>query len=181
MPMSDMSLPPLSLVPLGTEAQPHGGPPAAETAPTATYAWPVPPMPGYPAPLPITEPEPCELEGPNGKVSRGRLVVFDPLAAHVQVNIPPARGILPLKLTQFRRLTLTRPLSPLPAMSDDEFDATTPLLPQNLLQPCRLRFKNGDEVTVDTLGLIETPPGLFTFTPMDVDGRVLRNFFPRAL
>jgi len=181
MPMSDMSLPPLSLVPLGTEAQPPGALPAAEAALAATYAWPVPPTPGYPAPLPITEPEPCELEGPNGKVSRGRLVVFDPLADHVQVNIPPARGILALKLAQFRRLTLTRPLSPLPAMSDDEFDATTPLLPQNLLQPCRLRFKNGDEVTIDTLGLIETPPGLFTFTPMDADGRVQRNFFPRAL
>ena len=179
--MSDMSLPPLSLVPLGAEAQPPGGVPAAEQATNASYAWPVPPTPGYPTPQPITEPEPCELEGPNGKVSKGRLVVFDPEADHVQVNIPPARGILPLKLSQFRRLTLTRPLAPLPAVSDDEFDATTPLLPQNLLQPCRLRFKNGDEVIVETLGLIEAPPGLFTFTPMDVDGRVQRNFFPRAL
>jgi len=179
--MSDMSIPPLTLVPLGTEAQPPGSTLGGARAAHASYAWPVPPTPGYPAPLPITEPEPCELEGPNGKVSKGRLVVFDPLADHVQVHIPPARGVLPLKLTQFRRLTLTRPLEPVPAMSDDEFDATTPLLPQNLLQPCRLRFKNGDEVTVDTLGLIETPAGLFTFTPIDVDGRVQRNFFPRAL
>ena len=179
--MSDMSLPPLTLVPLGAEAAPPATVQAAEAASTASYAWPVPPTPGYPAPSPITEPQPCELEGPNGKVSQGRLVLFDPLADQVQVHIPPARGILPLKLAQFRRLTLTLPLAPLPALTDDDFDATTPLLPQNLLQPCRLRFKNGDEVMVDTLGLVETPAGLFTFTPMDVDGRVQRNFFPRAL
>ena len=81
--MSDLSLPPLSLVPMGADA----APPLPTASPagaggqrpgTGTLAWPAPPSIGYTAPPPLAEPEPCELEGPNGRVNVGRLLRFDP-------------------------------------------------------------------------------------------------------
>jgi hypothetical protein len=60
-------------------------------------------------------------------------------------------------------------------------DATTPLLPQNLLQPYRLRFKDGSETVLSSVGLIDKPLGLFTFSPIDASGRLLRSLYPRPM
>ena len=185
--MSDMTLPPLSLVPLGPDGampplaalRPGAGNPAMP--PAGPFAWPTPPTPGYPAPVCQTEPEPCEIEGPNGKISTGRLACFDADAGQVTLQIPPSRGTLTLKLTQLRRLTLTRPLLPLAAPASAGFAATTPLLPQRGVASCRLRFKDGQEVLIDSLGCEDTAFGVFTFTPLDDTGRVLRSFYPRAM
>ena len=177
--MSDMSLPPLSLVPLSQDSTPT--PPAAPRPAPGPFAWPTPPTPGYPAPMCQTEPEPCEIEGPNGKLSTGRLSFFDAEAGLVMLQIPPSRGTLTLKLTQFRRLTLTRPLLPTAAPGNGAFDTTTPLLPQRGLVHCRLRFKDGQELIQDSLGQVDTPLGVFTFTPLDANGRVQRNFYPRVM
>ncbi|MES2718342.1 MAG: ATPase, T2SS/T4P/T4SS family [Pseudomonadota bacterium] len=181
--MSDLSLPPLSLVPLGADAPPPAPPPGqAPTRPVTggSLPWPAPPSIGYAAPPALREPEPCELEGPNGKINTGKLLAFDPDAGQVQVLIPPGRNALTLRFTQFRRLSLMRPLEPLP---DDgqRHEATTPLLPQNLLQPYRLRFKDGNETTVSSVGLIDKPLGLFTFSPIDASGRLLRSLYPRPM
>ena len=99
----------------------------------------------------------------------------------MSLNIPPARSVLTLKLTQFRRLTLTRALEPLKGAAGPAFDITTPLVPQNLLAPCRLRFKDGSELSLESLDRVETPLGVFTFSPMDASGRLRRAFFPRAM
>nr|MCU0922450.1 hypothetical protein [Burkholderiaceae bacterium] len=61
--MSDLSSPPLSLVPSDAD----GG-----EAP-AGFAWPTPPLPSYPAPRPLAEAEPCQIEGLNGKLMNGAL------------------------------------------------------------------------------------------------------------
>ena len=188
--MSDMSLPPLSLVPLTQDGaalstNPSAIPSSASSASarpsTEPFAWPTPPTPGYPAPVCQTEPEPCELEGLNGKLSTGRLHFFDARAALVHLQIPPSRSTLSLKLSQFRRLTLTRPLPALAPPGGDAFDVTTPLLPQRSVSTCSLRFKDGQQCTVDSIGQVETPLGLFTFTPLDESGAVLRSFYPRAM
>ena len=176
--MSDLSLPPLSLVPLDGSAH---APLSADHTP-GPFAWPAPPLPGYPGPLRLSKPEPCELEGPNGKRSSGRLHLFDPAAGKVQLQIPPARTLLTLKLSQFRRLTLTQPLRPmLEATVDVAFDATTPLLPQRVLAPCLIRFRDGSEVSLDSVGQLDLPQGIFTFSPLDGAGSLLRSFYPRAL
>ncbi len=181
--MSDMSLPPLSLVPLAHEGS--GLPalqPLACVAPVATaFAWPVPAVAGYPAATPLTEPEACEIEGLNGKLSNGRLVRFDAEAGLVSLNIPPARGLLTLKLHQFRRLTLSRPLQPLALGASTAFDATTPLPQPHLLSRIGLRFKDGSEVTIDTVGAIDNALGVFTFTPVDAAGGLRRAFYPRLM
>jgi type II secretory ATPase GspE/PulE/Tfp pilus assembly ATPase PilB-like protein len=181
--MSDMSLPPLSLVPL---VHPGSGlpvlPPIAAASSTSTaFAWPVPAVAGYPAPTALAEPEACEIEGLNGKISTGRLVVVDTEAGLVSLNIPPARGLLTLKLHQFRRLTLSRALEPLSEGTRTVFDATMALPQPRLLVACQLRFKDGSEVTVETLGPVETALGLFSFTPIDGSGRLRRAFYPRVM
>ena len=184
--MSDLSLPPLSLVPMGADATqplpslPTAGP-APQRAASGALAWPAPPSIGYTAPPALGEPEPCELEGPNGKVNSGRLIGFDPDAGQVQVLIPPGRNPLTLRFTQFRRLSLLRPLEPLPVADTARHDVTTPLLPENLLQPYRLRFKDGSETTVSSVGLLDRPLGLFTFSPIDASGRLLRSLYPRPM
>ena len=191
--MSDMSLPPLSLVPLPHEGSglpslsplgttplstsPLGTPPPT----TEVFAWPVPAVAGYPAATPMVEPEACEIEGLNGKISAGRLVVFDAEAGVVSLNIPPARGLLTLKLHQFRRLTLQRTLAPLGPGTDTAFDATTPLSQPHLLAAHQLRFKDGSEVTVESLVPVDNPLGVFTFTPVDASGRLRRAFYPRVM
>ncbi|MBL8352006.1 MAG: Flp pilus assembly complex ATPase component TadA [Burkholderiaceae bacterium] len=181
--MSDLSQPPLSLVPLAHEVSaPSPLPPKAAAQPSAAlFAWPMPPVRGYGPALPQTEPEPCEIEGPSGKVSAGRLIGIDADAALVSLNIPPARSVLTLKLTQFRRLALTRPLEPLTAAAGLAPDATAPLPPQGLLERCRLRFKDGSRLSIDSVGQVETALGLFTFTPIDASGRLRRAFFPRPM
>ncbi|MBP6900923.1 MAG: Flp pilus assembly complex ATPase component TadA [Burkholderiaceae bacterium] len=192
--MSDMSQPPLSLVPFGlhgaaaaddqaTEAMPLL--PLTDEAPAAAalaFCWPAPRTQGYPAAAPLLEPEPCEIEGLNGAVNAGKLLSVDLAAGVVQLHRARAREPLVLRLTQFRRLTLMRPLSPLPAPAGTAFDDTTPLLPRrDEGSGCRLRFRDGGEAVVNTVGQVELDQGLFTFAPINLDGDLLRSFYPRPV
>ena len=188
--MSDMSTPPLSLLPLSADlaaarraaaAAPPAGGPTRVGRPTAPFAWPTPPDQGYPEPAPLTEVEPCELEGPNGRVNAGSLIGIDLAAGLVHVKLSSSRGPLALKLSQFRRLTLLRPLAPRAASDDLAFEATAPLLPRPDSVTCRLRFVDGQEVSVNSLGPVELDCGLFTFSPLNGFGDLLRSFYPRAL
>jgi type II secretory ATPase GspE/PulE/Tfp pilus assembly ATPase PilB-like protein len=176
--MSDMSMLPLSLVPPAPDGEPPAPPEHA-----APFAWPVPSTPGYPAPSAFAAPEACEIEGPGGKVNAGRLIGIDGETREAELQIPPARSTLTLKFTQFRRLTLLRPLQPQACAADGDtaFDVTTPLLPQRLLQTYRLRFKDQRSLSIESLGVVDTPLGLFTFTPLDSAYAVQRNFYPRPL
>ena len=106
--MSDLSSPPLSLVPVESAAPaPAGG---------EGFAWPTPAYACYPAPLPMVEPEPCQIEGMNGRLMNGMLLEMDLADGVAKVRIPPARIAIPLRFNQFRKLTLTRPLA---ALDDD--------------------------------------------------------------
>ena len=180
--MSDLSALHLSLVPLEGE-NPVLPQPAASPRPPAApgFAWPTPPTPGYPAAVGLLEPEPCEIEGPNGKLNQGLLIAVDADTGLVHVLVPPSRNVLALKLNQFRRITLTRPLLPLPPPAGTAFDITTPLLPQRMLITASLHFKDGRSLTVETVGQVDGALGVFTFTPVDATGRVLRSFYPRAM
>ncbi len=214
--MSDLSLPPLSLVPFANEppatpvvARPVTAATAAGSAPaapgasaarhpsnakrpgllTATaaalangFAWPTPPDHGYPLPTPLAEAEPCELEGPNGTVSAGQLVGMDLAAGRVLIKLNSSRTALPLKFSQFRRLTLLHPLAPRGSDGVDLlFEATAPLLPRHAPVSCKLRYHDGQESNVNSLGHVELPAGLFTFSPLNAMGNLLRSFYPRVM
>ncbi len=172
--MSDLSLPPLTLLPLPEEGK-AGASAAGREEP---FGWPTPPLPSFPAPTPWTESAPCEIEGLNGSVMRVRLINFDPIAGIAQIQSPPARTTMPLRFPQFRRLSLTTPLQPLPtplaleATGNAALDSRPPV-------PYRLKMTTGPLAEGKTVGHVVTDYGLFLFEPVDDQGAVRRVFVPR--
>src|SRR5574337_172275 len=169
-PMSDLSQPPSTLIAPVAETQ--GGPTAARAS--EPFAWPTPPSAAFGAPYAQTEPEPAEIEGPNGKVARCRLVGLDAADGTITIRLQPDRGPLSLRGSQFRRLTLLRPLLPLPAASGDTGVPAPPTAAGTL------RYRDGSAAQVTTVGHVDQPIGLFTFAPAGDAGAVLRSFHPRA-
>jgi len=177
--MSDMSLPPLSLVPQDQEDMRLAALAQADAADnTPALPWPSCGLVGYPAESTLQGPIACEFEGPGGRASPGWLTRLDLEAGVVHLQIPPARSVLTLKLTQFRRLTLLPALEPLPTDSGSAFEITTPMLPRRDLSVCTLRFRNGNTASFETAAHTEVPTGLFTWSPIDAEGGLRRSFFP---
>ncbi len=199
--MSDLSSPPLSLVPLadqertrgmagggsalagqntaalGAISRPERTTPIGRLTP-GPFAWPTPPSAEFAAPVCQTKPEPCEIEGANGKVTACALVFFDPEAGVVRVQLGPSQRPVDLRMSQFRRLTLSRLLAPTAsAAGSAKPRAELPVTPLTL---CGLRFRDGSEVQVTTLGHVDEMCGLFTFSPLGQQGEVQRSFYPRA-
>jgi type II secretory ATPase GspE/PulE/Tfp pilus assembly ATPase PilB-like protein len=171
--MSDLSQPPLKLVPLADEPRP-----ADEDSPRAEpFVWPTPPLACYPQPLRPLVPEPCVVEGLNGKTLPGRLAALLPGAGQLQLIVPNMRSPLTLQLSQFRRLVLTQPLAPLPGT---DCGGPTEALDQRPVLPYQLRVRDGALIEGRTIGHQEEPWGLFLFEPLDASGRVHRVFVPRS-
>ncbi len=168
--MSDLSKPPLSLLPKEAGAR-------ATVPGAAAFTWPTPPFAAYPPAMQPLAAEPCEVEGPNGKVTPGRLMTMDLAAGVAQVQVPPARGNLPLRFSQFRRLTLVEPLAPAPRTARDPHADIVDHRPQLSLT---VHFTGGARFEGRTVGHVEHQAGLFFFTPLDDTGRVQRHFVPRA-
>jgi type II secretory ATPase GspE/PulE/Tfp pilus assembly ATPase PilB-like protein len=180
--MSDLSVPPLSLVPLGASAP---APTAAAGTPaagdggvgTARFAWPTPSLPCYPAPRIASAPEACVIEGLNGSTMAGRLMHFNPGAELAHVQVAASRTTLPLRFAQFRCLRLAKPVQPLPLDPQE----TAPLaLTERPAQPYRVQLRGGALLEGRTITHEENDYGLFLFEPVDDDGAVRRCFVPRA-
>jgi type II secretory ATPase GspE/PulE/Tfp pilus assembly ATPase PilB-like protein len=171
--MSDLSKPPLSLLPKGAKpaaaasAKPDGASP---------FAWPTPPFAAYPSATSALAVEPCEVEGPNGKVTQGRLVGMNLDAAVAHVLVPPARGSLPLRFRQFRRLTLTDPLLPQAARQGEPH---AELVEHRPAVELTVHYTGGDRFNGRTIGHVEHEAGLFFFAPLGDGGAVQRHFVPR--
>jgi hypothetical protein len=163
--MSDLSKPALSLLPKQADAH-------------TPNVWPVPPFAAYAPAQALSGPKDCEVEGPNGKVTRGRLVAIDWQAGVAQVQVPPARGNLPLRFAQFRRLTLVKPLAPLAPAPGDPAAA---LVAHHPAVELTVRYKGGEVFKGRTIGHVDHPAGLFFFTPLDDAGRVQRHFVPQPM
>jgi type II secretory ATPase GspE/PulE/Tfp pilus assembly ATPase PilB-like protein len=153
------------------------GPAAADKIGREEFLWPAPPFASYPPPAPQADPLPCEIAGLNDKLMAGRLTFFVPEEAVAHVQVPPARTTLPLRFDQFRSLTLTTPLAPLPAQPDEPH--------ASLLGPCmptsfRVALAGGGELTGETIGHVESAHGLFLFPPHGDQGLVRRQFVPRV-
>ncbi|WP_284614313.1 GspE/PulE family protein [Aquabacterium humicola] len=146
------------------------------TGAAEALAWPTPPYAAYPSPRPAKAPEPCEIEGPNGKVTTGRLALFDAAAGVVHLIVPPARGTLTLRLTQFRRLTLLNPLPPLEGVPPGSPAGALHAAPRNT---CRIAFAGGATTELITIGHVEHALGHFLFPPAGTGDAVLRSFYPR--
>ena len=145
------------------------------------FLWPAPPLPSYPAAEPQSDPMPCEIVGLNDKLIAGRLTFFVPEESVAHVQVPPARTTLPLRFDQFRSMTLTTPLEPVPMLPGDPHAA---LLGHRASSAFRVALTGGGELVGKTVGHVESEHGLFLFPPVagakDDDGRVRRQFVPRA-
>jgi len=165
--MSDLSSPPLSLVP--TDEMP------AAPASGGAFNWPTPAYACYSAPQPLAEAEPCQIEGMNGRLMTGALLAIDLAEGLAKVRIPPARIAIPLRFNQFRRLTLTRPLAP----ADNGQGDANPLNERPALD-VKVHLHGAPTLECLSIGHLQTEAGLFLFVPMDARGQVLRSFVPRA-
>ena len=155
--------------------------PQADPRPSGEpFAWPSPREGHYPAPARQSAPEPCELESPQGRVTTGTLMVFNPEAGVALVRLANGPRTLTLRFAQFRRLTLLRALPALPPPRGFAPDATTPLPQLPRVVYCRLLLRDGPEVVVPSVGHLESPAGYFTFRLLDEDGAVERSFYPKA-
>ena len=163
--VSNLSNPPLSLLPKDGQAP-------------SSNIWPVPPFAAYAPARAFAGAHDCIVEGPNGKVTAGRLVGIDWNGGVAQVQVPPARGSLPLRFAHFRRLTLAQPLAPLaPAPGDPAAE----LVSHRPAVELTLHYQGGETFKGRTIGHVEHPAGLFFFTPIDDAGRVQRHFVPAAM
>jgi type II secretory ATPase GspE/PulE/Tfp pilus assembly ATPase PilB-like protein len=170
--MSDLSVPPLSLVPFDQEGIKAAPPPVRG----AGFAWPTPDLPIYPGPIRFDKPAACEVEGLNGHSMVGRLLHFDLEHGIVHVQIPPARSTMPLRFNQFRRLRLMQPLAPL--QIDPERTTPLDLIDRPVLN-WRIHWLSGPPTEGTTITHQELPQGLFLFEPADADGSVKQCFIPR--
>ena len=166
--MSDLSSPPLSLVP-----PEDAGMIAAGSA--QGFAWPTPGFACYPAPQPLSESEPCQIEGLNGRLMNGALLEMDLAEGVAKVRIPPARIAIPLRFNQFRRMTLTRPLTP-----TEEAGANASFMAQRPAVGIKVRLKGAAAIDALSIGRREEAAGLFYFPPVDARGSVMRVFVPKA-
>jgi type II secretory ATPase GspE/PulE/Tfp pilus assembly ATPase PilB-like protein len=143
------------------------------------WRWPTPALAAFPPAQPHTQPLPCEIQGLNGKVMTGRLTLFVPEQQVVHVQVPPARTTVPLRFSQFRKLTLIEPLearTPAPGGADAQALA----LEERPRTPFRIRLVPTGDISGETIGHVETDYGLFLFAPLTGDGsRVRRVFMPR--
>jgi type II secretory ATPase GspE/PulE/Tfp pilus assembly ATPase PilB-like protein len=169
--MPEKNLPTLSLVPREELASlvVSDGP--------VPFSWPTPPYAAYPTLVPWGHPEPCEIEGLNGKLMHALLTDFDPGLGMARVQVPPSKTLLPLRLSQFRKLVLTQPLLPSPQA---ERSANGKFLGFHPSIDYRVVLNDGPPLTGRTVGHVETDAGLFLFPPLDGSGAVTRLFCPRA-
>lgn len=168
--MTDLSFPPLP-------GDPHGAGEPAHLPRHEPFAWPSPPLPGYPPPARATQPEACEVEGLNGKAMVGRLMYFHPADGLLKLRVAASRMTMTLRFDQFRRLKLLAPLAPL---GSGEVDTVADGSDARPAEPFALLFKDGTTVEGLTMGHEETDQGLYVFEPLDLAGSVRRSFFPRA-
>ena len=151
---------------------------ASSATVSSAFAWPTPPYAIYPSPTPQGEHEPCEIEGLNGKIMHARLSLFDPAQGLAQVQVPPARTTMTLRLSQFRRLTLTHPLKPAHAVPTT--GAAGDLMEFHPAIEFRVKLVGAGEFEGHTVGHVENELGLFLFLKLDEAGAVQRVFCPRS-
>ena len=140
------------------------------------FRWPTPPYASYPAPRAQHRPEPCEIEGINGKMMRGHLTLFVPEDGLAHVQVPPSKTTMALRFNQFRSLALTAPLAPARVPPGGPHG---PMLEQRSRTPFKVTPVQGEPWSGETIGHVETDYGLFLFLPLDDRDTVRRVFVPR--
>ena len=146
----------------------------------AGFRWPTPPLASYPTARAQLDHEPCEIVGLNGRVMQGRLNLFVPEDQVAHIQVPPARTTMPLRFSQFRSLSLKRPLLPLNEPLG-QVGEHAQALSERPATDYVIELQGGTQLCGRTIGWIESSFGLFLFPPEDEAGGVTRMFVPREV
>ena len=138
-------------------------------------SWPTPELPAYPAAGLNSAPVMCEIEGHNGKLLSGELMLFAPDRGVLQLVMQKPHKSLALRLEQFRRLRLLEPLRAVPAATGEH-----ELARQRPAIPFRVDFLKAPAWQGLTVGHHDLPHGLFLYQPLDDYGTLQRWFVPRS-
>jgi len=142
------------------------------------FAWPTPDLASYPAPRVPPAPPLCHVEGLNGHQLHGALTLFDPAHGVLQLRMNTPRKPLPLRMDQFRRLSLVEPLEAYATVHDATVGPD--LADERPQLPFEVEFKGAPTWRGTTVGYREEAWGLFLFEPLDDQGTLRRWFVPRA-
>lgn len=162
-----------------TDVQPRQpNPTAADAVPGINgFCWPAPLSALYGKAQPWTQPQACDLEGINGAMGHCALVSISPADQTVQIQIERTKLPVTLAFSQFRRLTLKQPIYPQDLLSSEHFPD---IQSRQASAEYHLQLADGSVRSGLTVGYLETPFGLFVFTPLDNRGAVERVFIPRG-
>jgi len=141
------------------------------------WRWPMPPLAWQHVAPNDDAPQPCHVETPSGTVVQGEMVAIDPPAGTLSLRTSDAGPSVTLPFSRFRRLTLTHPLLPAPRSPGAPAERV-PAAAQE--RDYRLHTAHGDAIVGRTAGHVETPDGLFLFTPVDEERSLQRVFVPRT-
>lgn len=159
-----------------TDASPF---PQLMEEPVERWQWPAPPLVWLHQPAPdIGAAQPCRIETPTGSVVDGDMLGIDLRQASLRFRTSAQGSALSLPFSRVRRLTLSTPLAPEPPPGGGrpervpvgEHEREYRLWPPG----------HGEALAGRTAGHVETPEGLFLFTPVDDDTALQRVFVPRA-
>ena len=145
------------------------------STPGELVSWPTPELPAYPAAGPNTAPVMCEIEGHNGKLLSGDLMLFAPERGVLQLVMQKPHKSLALRLEQFRRMRLLEPLRAVPAVKGEH-----ELARQRPSIPFRIDFLKAPVWQGLTVGHHDVPQGIFLYQPLDDHGTLQRWFVPRS-
>ncbi|MEJ7137369.1 ATPase, T2SS/T4P/T4SS family [Amphibiibacter pelophylacis] len=138
--------------------------------------WPTPPYSSFVV-TPLTEGEPCVLEGMNGQVTSARLIDFLPAEGRIRVQVPPSRNAMGLRFEQFRRLTLSNPLRPVRESSADPHSRFLDHRPE---LPVHIDLGNGKSWEGLSVGQNRIAQGIFLYEPVKGSQSVTRHFWPNS-
>ena len=140
------------------------------------FEWPTPPHFERVAKTASGVPEPGVVVLNDGKRLTGNLIRFDPGAAVMDFHTENATANTSLGFSLFKSLRLTQAIElrrlQLPAAA-----ASVEMYPVSEKQKCTVIFKDGANLTSDTVGVVSRQYGLFLFLA-NYSNNVLRWFIP---
>jgi type II secretory ATPase GspE/PulE/Tfp pilus assembly ATPase PilB-like protein len=146
------------------------------STPETVFRWPSPPIAEYSDAANWSDPQECDIEGPTGGSRHCTLFAIVPAEKKILIQIERARSMVSLAFSHFYRLILASPIRPKgktgnTAFSDEFVDRNATAY--------RVILKDGKAMSGLTMGHVETPFGLFLYTPINDQGSLQREFIPR--
>jgi hypothetical protein len=145
------------------------------------WTWPMPPGGRRHAPPPPTgAPQACRIETPAGSPLLGDMVAFDPATRRLELRAGGSGPVVSLPFARIRRLTLTTPLPRLSRAAGAPRERVPSVAQERDYSLQQVGDAHASPLTGRTAGSVDTPEGMYLFTPIGDDGAVQRVFVPRG-